>query len=71
MIDKQGRSTVATAEENPDLFWALRGAGNANFGIVVEYVYRTTEIKKFSTFALTWTWDEFDEKFDRWQGCAM
>lgn len=70
LIDTQGQLTTVTAEENPDLFWALRGAGNANFGIVVEYIYRTTEIKDFSTFALTWTWDEFDEKFDRWQGWA-
>lgn len=37
-----GTLTHTTATENPDLFWALRGAGS-NFGIVASY--------EFSTFA--------------------
>jgi hypothetical protein len=33
-----GSLVRATAEENPDLFWAIRGAG-ANFGIVVSFEF--------------------------------
>lgn len=33
-----GRTVHASAEENPDLFWAVRGAG-ANFGIVVSFEF--------------------------------
>lgn len=37
-------STVVnvSADENPDIFWALRGAGSS-FGIVVEYQFQTFE----------------------------
>src|SRR6478609_5121536 len=32
---------VADEENNADLLWALRGAGNGNFGIVTSLTYRT------------------------------
>lgn len=34
-----GRITTASAEENQDLFWAIRGAGQS-FGVVTEFVLR-------------------------------
>ncbi|KAL4917335.1 hypothetical protein BDW62DRAFT_211211 [Aspergillus aurantiobrunneus] len=33
-----GSITVASGDENPDLFWAIRGAGQC-FGVVVEFVF--------------------------------
>lgn len=37
------RSCVPTRKENPDLFWAVRGAG-ANFGIVTSFEFEVDEV---------------------------
>ncbi|KAJ0271239.1 hypothetical protein CBS470a_013211 [Colletotrichum nupharicola] len=39
-----GEAVTASEETNPDLFWALQGAGH-NFGIVTEWEYRVYDIK--------------------------
>src|SRR5262249_37266347 len=39
LIAAEGRVLRASAEENPDLFWALRGGGG-NFGVVTSFEYR-------------------------------
>ncbi|KAF9877024.1 hypothetical protein CkaCkLH20_05290 [Colletotrichum karsti] len=39
-----GEAVTASEESNPDLFWALRGAGH-NFAIVAEWEYRIHDVK--------------------------
>jgi FAD/FMN-containing dehydrogenase len=39
VVTADGESLVASADQNSDLFWAMRGAG-ANFGIVTSFRYR-------------------------------
>jgi FAD/FMN-containing dehydrogenase len=39
MITGEGQLVTASAEENADLFWGIRGAG-ANFGVVTSFKYQ-------------------------------
>ncbi|KAH0565729.1 hypothetical protein GP486_000871 [Trichoglossum hirsutum] len=42
MVLADGSVVQASETENPNLFWAIRGAGS-NFGVAVEFVYRAHE----------------------------
>ncbi len=39
LVTPNGRLVTASADQNPDLFWALKGGGG-NFGIVTSFEYR-------------------------------
>lgn len=43
MVTADGRLVTASARQNPDLFWAVRGAG-ANFGVVTSATFKVYDI---------------------------
>ncbi|MFG1670281.1 FAD-dependent oxidoreductase [Streptomyces sp. Y7] len=58
LITADGKQLVANATTNKDLFWALRGAGNGNFGIVTELHFRTHPAPQGVTAYMTWPWSK-------------
>ena len=43
MVLASGERVRASADENPDLFWAIRGGGG-NFGVVTSFLFRLHEV---------------------------
>ena len=39
-----GKGQVHSAADNKDLFWALRGGGNGNFGVATKFVFKTEDM---------------------------
>lgn len=54
VVDAAGQVLNVSAQENPDLFWALRGGGNGSFGIVTKFNFRTSAVNLVAKFAITW-----------------
>ncbi|WP_225833854.1 FAD-binding oxidoreductase [Streptomyces sp. NK08204] len=67
LITADGRQVTADARNHSDLFWALRGAGNGNFGVVTELVFRTHPAPQAVTAYLTWPWAKAAAVLKAWQ----
>jgi FAD/FMN-containing dehydrogenase len=47
IVTADGTFRVANACTNPDLFWALKGGGGGNFGVITQLTLRTHELPEF------------------------
>ncbi|WP_328658196.1 FAD-binding oxidoreductase [Streptomyces sp. NBC_00334] len=67
LITADGRELTADSTDHKDLFWALRGAGNANFGVVTEFHFRTRPAPRAVSAYLTWPWRRAAAVVRAWQ----
>ncbi|MDH6628394.1 FAD/FMN-containing dehydrogenase [Streptomyces sp. LBL] len=68
LITADGKQLTANATDHKDLFWALRGAGNGNFGVVTELQFRTHPAPQAVTAYLSWPWSRAAAVMKAWQG---
>ncbi|PEL11964.1 FAD-binding oxidoreductase [Bacillus sp. AFS017336] len=61
----------ANKKQNSDLFWACRGGGGGNFGIVTSLKFKVHPISNVSIFSIIWEWEDFEAVFEAWQNLAI
>lgn len=54
MVDANGNLLTANSCHNEKLFWALRGAGGGNFGVITSYKFHLKKINKITLIQLRW-----------------
>ncbi len=69
LLTAQGDIIVVDAQSDPDLFWALCGAGANSFGIVLGFTFNMYYIPEVSLVSLRWDWDPAlaAQIFNAWQ----
>ena len=68
-LTANGKIIEVNKENHPDLFWALRGAGNGSYGIVLGFTFTMHYVPHVSYVTLNWKWSQHTvhEVFQAWQ----
>ncbi len=65
-----GRIVDCSEKADADLFWALRGAGGGQFGIVTSFVFETVPAPATTGFDLRWGYEDAAALVAAWQEWA-
>jgi FAD/FMN-containing dehydrogenase len=70
VVVADGRVISCDASTEPDLFWALRGGGGGNLGIVTSFTFETHPLASLTSFSIGWAWADATDVLDAWQTWA-
>ncbi|MFC4031617.1 FAD-binding oxidoreductase [Streptomyces polygonati] len=62
-----GRVVRCSQDEHPDLYWAVRGGGGGNFGVVTRFELRPARVSRMVNYTVTWPWDGALRALSGWQ----
>lgn len=62
-----GSVVTASADSEPDLFWALRGCGGGNFGVVTSFDVEPVSRRSLQHLGWRWAWSDGEAAFLHWQ----
>jgi FAD/FMN-containing dehydrogenase len=65
-----GRILECDEHQDADLFWALRGAGAGNFGVVTSFQFRTVPAPDATNIHAAWPYSQAAAVIGAWQGWA-
>jgi FAD/FMN-containing dehydrogenase len=70
IVTADGKLRVCSARQNEDLFWACRGGGGGNFGVVTGFQFRVSPVGTVTTFSASWPWSQALAVVQGWQRWA-
>jgi FAD/FMN-containing dehydrogenase len=70
IVTADGQIRTANAQTNSDLFWACRGGGGGNFGVVTSFTFTTHPAGDICLFFLGWPWSQAAQVIAGWQSWA-
>jgi FAD binding domain/Berberine and berberine like len=70
IVTAQGKLLQCSAAHHPDLFWACRGGGGGNFGIVTSFRFRTHAVSNVAYYQIVWPWTNAAAAIRAWQNFA-
>jgi FAD/FMN-containing dehydrogenase len=70
LVLADGRLVECDERQEPDLFWALRGAGGGNFGVVTSFEFETVPAPETTVFYLRWSFAHAVALIEAWQAWA-
>jgi FAD/FMN-containing dehydrogenase len=70
IVTADGRTRTCNESRNADIFWACRGGGGGNFGIVTDLVFMTYPVSTVTTYSASWPWERGAAVVDAWQRWA-
>jgi FAD/FMN-containing dehydrogenase len=65
-----GRLVTASADENADLFWAVRGGGG-NFGVVTSFLFRLNRVSTVYGGPMFWPLEQATTIMKRWRDFVL
>jgi FAD/FMN-containing dehydrogenase len=68
LVVPDGQVVLASPYQEPDLFWALRGGGGGNFGVVTTLWLRTEPLPQLTLFELQFPDGSAPDVLGAWQG---
>src|ERR671918_1398088 len=70
IVTADGRARRADADTNEDLYWACRGGGGGNFGIVTSLTLQAHRTRRAAWFIVRFPWSQASEALAAWQRFA-